>query len=256
MRCTKSTASRRSRSRLARCSAASSGAEWSPSARAEPLIRRLTARPGGPCSSSAAALRCSSTKRWILVRGSGGTRHQWRPPARARDPVGAAARPDHTGQLDLAAVDRRTRERAHDGGGVLRVDEQPHPGEHVANLRPLRNTRLLLPARRALGRGGRDSWARHVPRIRGGTPAPGYALWGGPDRLERGAAGGRLIAGSPPDGGVRAASVEPLAYDFARRVSAYSGTGAGETACDRGGRPAGVDRRQPDDDATAAGDAH
>jgi coenzyme F420 biosynthesis associated uncharacterized protein len=34
---------------------------------------------------------------------------------------------------------------------------------------------------------------------------------------------GELIAGSPPYGGVRAATVEPLAYDFARRVSDYSG---------------------------------
>jgi coenzyme F420 biosynthesis associated uncharacterized protein len=34
---------------------------------------------------------------------------------------------------------------------------------------------------------------------------------------------GELIAGSPPDGGIQAASVEPLAHDFARRVSAYSG---------------------------------
>jgi coenzyme F420 biosynthesis associated uncharacterized protein len=41
--------------------------------------------------------------------------------------------------------------------------------------------------------------------------------WGTAQRI------GELIAGSPPYGGVRAASVEPLAYDFARRVSAYSG---------------------------------
>jgi coenzyme F420 biosynthesis associated uncharacterized protein len=34
---------------------------------------------------------------------------------------------------------------------------------------------------------------------------------------------GELVAGSPPYGGVRAASVEPLARDFAERVSAYSG---------------------------------
>jgi coenzyme F420 biosynthesis associated uncharacterized protein len=34
---------------------------------------------------------------------------------------------------------------------------------------------------------------------------------------------GELIAGSPPYGGVRADAVEPLAYDFARRVSDYSG---------------------------------
>jgi putative hydrolase len=41
--------------------------------------------------------------------------------------------------------------------------------------------------------------------------------WGAAQRI------GELVAGSPPYGGVRAASVEPLAYDFARRVSAYSG---------------------------------
>jgi coenzyme F420 biosynthesis associated uncharacterized protein len=34
---------------------------------------------------------------------------------------------------------------------------------------------------------------------------------------------GELIAGSPPYGGLRPAAVEPLAYDFARRVSEYSG---------------------------------
>jgi coenzyme F420 biosynthesis associated uncharacterized protein len=34
---------------------------------------------------------------------------------------------------------------------------------------------------------------------------------------------GEMIAGSPPFGGVRAAEVEPLALDFAGRVSAYSG---------------------------------
>ncbi|HWX52551.1 MAG TPA: hypothetical protein VNY34_04620, partial [Solirubrobacteraceae bacterium] len=34
---------------------------------------------------------------------------------------------------------------------------------------------------------------------------------------------GELIAGSPPSGGLRPASVEPRAYDFARRVSDYSG---------------------------------
>jgi uncharacterized protein (DUF2342 family) len=34
---------------------------------------------------------------------------------------------------------------------------------------------------------------------------------------------GERVGGSPPSGGVKASSVEPLAYDFARRVSAYSG---------------------------------
>ena len=53
--------------------------------------------------------------------------------------------------------------------------------------------------------------------------ASGYALcvdvidWGAAQRV------GELVAGSPPYGGVRAASVEPLAHDFARRVSDYSG---------------------------------
>jgi coenzyme F420 biosynthesis associated uncharacterized protein len=41
--------------------------------------------------------------------------------------------------------------------------------------------------------------------------------WGAAQRI------GELVAGSPPYGGVRAASVEPLAHDFARRVSEYSG---------------------------------
>jgi uncharacterized protein (DUF2342 family) len=36
---------------------------------------------------------------------------------------------------------------------------------------------------------------------------------------------GELIAGSPTSGGVRATAVEPLAYDFASRVSDYSGLG-------------------------------
>jgi uncharacterized protein (DUF2342 family) len=40
--------------------------------------------------------------------------------------------------------------------------------------------------------------------------------WGAAQRI------GELMAGSPPYGGVRTASIEPLAYDFARRVSAYS----------------------------------
>ena len=43
--------------------------------------------------------------------------------------------------------------------------------------------------------------------------------WGTAQRI------GELIAGSPPHGGVRATTVEPLAHDFARRVSEYSGLG-------------------------------
>ena len=41
------------------------------------------------------------------------------------------------GDVDRAQVDRRPGERAHDGGGVGGVGEQPQPGEHVADLRAL-----------------------------------------------------------------------------------------------------------------------
>jgi coenzyme F420 biosynthesis associated uncharacterized protein len=53
--------------------------------------------------------------------------------------------------------------------------------------------------------------------------AAGYALsmdaidWRMAQRI------GERVAGSPPPGGVRAASVQPRAHDFARRVSDYSG---------------------------------
>jgi coenzyme F420 biosynthesis associated uncharacterized protein len=41
--------------------------------------------------------------------------------------------------------------------------------------------------------------------------------WGAAQRI------GELVAGSPPYGGVRAAPVQPLAHEFARRVSTYGG---------------------------------
>ena len=44
---------------------------------------------------------------------------------------------DHAREVDLAQPDRGARERPHDGGGVLRIDEQPQPGEHVPDLGPL-----------------------------------------------------------------------------------------------------------------------
>jgi coenzyme F420 biosynthesis associated uncharacterized protein len=43
--------------------------------------------------------------------------------------------------------------------------------------------------------------------------------WGAAQRI------GERIAGSPSSGGIRAASIEPRAYDFARQVSEYSGLG-------------------------------
>jgi coenzyme F420 biosynthesis associated uncharacterized protein len=51
----------------------------------------------------------------------------------------------------------------------------------------------------------------------------GYALW--VDAIDWRAAQriGERIAGSPPEGGVQAGTLEPLAHDFAKRVSGYSG---------------------------------
>jgi coenzyme F420 biosynthesis associated uncharacterized protein len=62
-----------------------------------------------------------------------------------------------------------------------------------------------------------------VRRARREAVRPGYALW--VDAIDWRAAQriGERIAGSPPDGGVRAGALEPLAHDFAKRVSAYSG---------------------------------
>jgi coenzyme F420 biosynthesis associated uncharacterized protein len=45
--------------------------------------------------------------------------------------------------------------------------------------------------------------------------------WGAAQRI------GEMIAGSPPRGGVRAGSIEPLAHDFAERVSDYTGLAPG-----------------------------
>ena len=75
--------------------------------------------------------------------------------------------------------------------------------------------------------------------------------WGAAQRV------GELIAGSPPFGGVRAASVEPLAREFAGRVSAYSGLELRRRAAGaRAGRPPGLDRGEPEDHAPDAGAAH
>lgn len=86
---------------------------------------------------------------------------------------------DDARELDLAQLDGRPRERAHDGGGIAGIDEQPQPGEHVAHLGALEkrvrrfyaNRRRLHPVhggprlRRAIGRAGRrrrgDSGAGH-----------------------------------------------------------------------------------------------
>ena len=153
---------------------------------------------------------------------------------------------DHARELDLTQLDRRARERAHNRGGVLRVDEQAHPGEHVAHLGALEERAPLAAsglcargrirrARRAGGRRSRDPGPRHTGRIRAharrepdgraswSAAGRGYAVgvdvidWGTAQRV------GELVAGSPPFGGVRSASVEPLTREFAGRVATYSG---------------------------------
>ena len=42
------------------------------------------------------------------------------------------------GDVDRAQLDRRPRERPHDGGGVTRIGEQPQPREQIADLRALK----------------------------------------------------------------------------------------------------------------------
>ena len=47
----------------------------------------------------------------------------------------------HAREVDRAQLDRRARERAHDGAGVAGVDEQPQPREQVAHLGALEERR-------------------------------------------------------------------------------------------------------------------
>jgi uncharacterized protein (DUF2342 family) len=74
--------------------------------------------------------------------------------------------------------------------------------------------------------GGTDQGYESLPGRGHGRP---YALRMGSDAIDWGAAQriGEMIAGSPPRGGVRAGSIEPLARDFAERVSAYTGLALG-----------------------------
>ena len=136
---------------------------------------------------------------------------------------------DHAREVDLAQLDRRARERAHDRGGVVGVGEQAHPGEHIAHLRALAEGGRAAFLAQCVARGRRDlRGGRHRPRIRV-SPGRGhgspYALRMGSDAIDWGAAQriGELIAGSPPRGEVGSGAIEPLAHDFAARVSAYTG---------------------------------
>ena len=75
---------------------------------------------------------------------------------------------DHAREVGLAQLDRRARERAHDGRRILRIDEQAHPREHVAHLRAAqeRHVARRAAADRLGGRLGRGARGGHHPRIR------------------------------------------------------------------------------------------
>ena len=214
-------------------------AQQRPPARSEQLdqlgdedVRRKPVEPaGGAAVDGDEALDPFARLRWDLRRL--GCRRQ------SGDEVelAPARNLDHARKMRLAKLDRRSCERTHDRGGVLWVNEQTHPREHVSDLRTPQERDTLALAVRAGGCGsGRDSGGGHHPRIRalpperrgetyGAQRLPGYALlvdsidWRAAQKI------GERIAGSPTSGGVRAAAIEPRAYDFARRVSEYSGLG-------------------------------
>ena len=98
---------------------------------------------------------------------------------------------DHAREVDLAQLDRWTGECAYDRGGVLRIDEQAHPGEHVADLGPLEErTRGRLFTGAVAERRGRGPCGGHSLRIRAS--------------LRAGALGG---PGSPPARSMRRATL-------------------------------------------------
>ena len=191
LRRTNSTASPRSRSRLARCSAASSGASSGRPRTPRRSIRRPMNTSGSTAVELGAALAVQLDEaldafarlgRDLRRLGGGGR-------ARRPDRACAARHLDHAREVDLAQLDRRAGERAHDRGGVLRIDEQAHPGEHVAHLGALEERRRrAAPPWRARPRRGRDSRRPgHSPRIRGRMAEPGAGLrsWVDADRLGR-----------------------------------------------------------------------
>ena len=206
-------------------------------------------------------------KRWIRSRASGGTCGDSIAEPQRRDHVElASARDlDDARQIDLAQLDRRARQRAHHRGGVLRIGQQAHPGQHIAHLRPLgerRRSRVLARRRRPAASAGaiRDG---HGPRIRAPGQGIGTLLGYVHDSWTRSIgtraadrrADRRLAASIRRHAG--AESVQPLAHDFAAARERLHGPGAPRGAAAAGdGRPAGVDRRQPADDAPAAGPAH
>ena len=179
------------------------------------------------------ALRCSAAKRSIRSRASGGTCGDSIAAAerRRRGRACAGARPGSRarGATWRSSIGGRASART-TARGVLRVDEQAHPGEHVAHLGAPQEARRRRPASRERPgrRRGRDLEARHRSKdtSRAGAPrtarprSRGAELAGlrcdGLDRLARGPARGRADRRVAPVRGRQRLAVEPLAHDFAR----------------------------------------
>ena len=154
------------------------------------------------------APRCSSTKRWMRSRASGGTcGDSMAAPGPPRGRACAGGRPGsrargRPGAARSAGARARARRR-----GVLRVDQQPHPGEHVAHLRPLEEAAGGSPRARGSSRaspGGAGAISEpDTPKDTGrgagpaGVAGAGLRSVGGRRRLGRSAAdrrAGRRLA--------------------------------------------------------------
>ena len=73
---------------------------------------------------------------------------------------------DDTREVDLAQLDGGPGEGAHDGRRVVRIDEQAHPGEHVAHLGPLQEGGVVGAGPGGRRRCWRDPRGGHLSSIR------------------------------------------------------------------------------------------
>ena len=231
---------------------------------------------GATVSSSAAALRCSSRNRWMRSRASGGTcgdsvaavsaetrsslrrRATWitRASSTWRSSIGGRASARTTAAASCGSTSRRI--QASTSRTSARSRKAAAPRSSPAASRPAAQARssgasgtvsqdTSATSCRGTAAHARDTSPRAMPAREATLCVVDVIDWGAAQRI------GELIAGSPPYGGVRAASVEPLAHDFAGRVSDYSGLALpARAAAAGGGRSPGVDRGEPEDDAPAA----
>ena len=163
------------------------GCEQRAPAHAEPLDQpRDERRRARALSSSAAALRCSSTKRWMRSRASGGTCGDSVAAARPSDEVELAPPRDldDARELDLAQLDRRPRR--------ARARRRRRPAGSTSSRSQASTSRTSARLRNA--------------RLPGSTPTAGCAL--------------RCGAGRPgePSGGA-GAILEPAPQGYAQRIT-------------------------------------